>query len=216
MEIARRWLARAQTTPTAEWLRSKLLLYEGKVEAAAEILAKLCRAFPVEAAPTNHLEHATLAGSLYLTDGDFARIPIAHRLHGELGVFNLARRQYTEALQALLQGGYWYDAAYVAESVLTLDELKAFVDIHWASQSKSEPAGSEVGAEVTSPASASRLSQNQMRESIRYLLARRVIHAQSEAGSGNLFSKGMSGVVYRIAPGLGRRGKREAAPRNKS
>jgi hypothetical protein len=178
MDIARRWLVRAQSTPAADWLRAKLLLYDGKVDAAAEILAKLCRAFPVETGRTNPLAQATLASSLYLTDGDFSRISMAHRLHGELGVFTLARRQYTEALQALLQGGYWDDGAYVAENVLTLDELKTFVDLYWPHQPRAEPSGSDIAAgEDANPAYPWRLAQNQMRESIRYLLARRLMRA---------------------------------------
>ena len=40
----------------------------------------------------------------------------------------LAGRDYAEALRLLLRAGYWEDAAYVAERVLTVDELKAVVD----------------------------------------------------------------------------------------
>ena len=47
---------------------------------------------------------------------------------GELGVLYLARRQYTEALDVLFSGAHWLDAAYVAERVLTPEELVAFVD----------------------------------------------------------------------------------------
>jgi hypothetical protein len=43
----------------------------------------------------------------------------------------LARKEYAPALDALLRGGYWTDAAYVADRVLTTEELKAYVDKEW-------------------------------------------------------------------------------------
>ena len=67
-------------------------------------------------------------------------------MRAEQGVLTLSRGQYVEALDQLLRAGgpldatrpaeeegwpmtpYWNDAAYVAERVLTLDELKQYVD----------------------------------------------------------------------------------------
>ncbi|HSF40879.1 MAG TPA: hypothetical protein VLT87_13875, partial [Thermoanaerobaculia bacterium] len=53
------------------------------------------------------------------------------RALGELGVVRLAQKEYAPALDALLRAGYWTDAAYVAERVLTVEELKAYVDKEW-------------------------------------------------------------------------------------
>ena len=57
--------------------------------------------------------------------------PNRPRAAGELGAVRLARGEYTAALDDLCGGGWWTDAAYVAERVLTLDELRAYVDKTW-------------------------------------------------------------------------------------
>src|SRR5262249_51701587 len=53
------------------------------------------------------------------------------QLLGEWGAICLARGHYVEALDSFLRGGFWGDAAYVAERVLSADELKMFVDQRW-------------------------------------------------------------------------------------
>jgi hypothetical protein len=51
-------------------------------------------------------------------------------LRGELAVMRLSQGEYRDSLQLLLPvaGSYWGDAVYVAERVLTVDELKTIVD----------------------------------------------------------------------------------------
>ncbi len=77
MMRAQRWLSVARPTPVAQWLRAKLLLREGKVDAAAALLASVCRLFPVASA-TNGLGN-TLADNLYLRDGEFPSYPSPRR-----------------------------------------------------------------------------------------------------------------------------------------
>lgn len=79
----------------------------------------------------------------------------------------LARREFTEALNALLRSGYWMDAAYVAERVLTVDELKAYVDREW-------PPSLEPPAEESAYYTGAAISEAVQRRDIRYLLARRL------------------------------------------
>jgi cellulose synthase operon protein C len=52
------------------------------------------------------------------------------RLRGELAVMRLSQGEYGQSLQLLFPVAttYWGDLIYVAERVLTVDELKAFVD----------------------------------------------------------------------------------------
>ena len=52
------------------------------------------------------------------------------RLRGETAVINVSVGSYVESLRLLfpVAGTYWGDVAYIAERVLTVDELKAFVD----------------------------------------------------------------------------------------
>jgi hypothetical protein len=131
MEIAQRWVNRAGGEPVAQWLQAKLFLRAGKIPDAAKLLAKLTGEFPQEFPTTN--TPASFAQSLFVDInpvwGD--RIAVGRQAFGELGVLHLARREYAEALDALLRSGYWMDAAYVAERVLTTDELKSYVNRAW-------------------------------------------------------------------------------------
>lgn len=96
----------------ASWVKAKLALQKGNLAAAAGFYAEASRAFP------------PAAQERYL-DPDNARLII-----GESGVLSLARGEYVDALDKLypVASRYWGDVAYIAERVLTADELKAFVD----------------------------------------------------------------------------------------
>ena len=165
MDSAQRWANRSGDSPVAEWLQAKLDLRAGKIDAAAALLAKVSREFPQELPGTN--APAGFAQSLFVDIDPVWHEPIAvgRQASGELGVLRLARREYTEALDALLRSGYWMDAAYVAERVLTTDELKSYVDRDWPDSNESESALSPLTG-FTTPMGP--------REEIRYLLARRL------------------------------------------
>ncbi len=53
------------------------------------------------------------------------------RANGELGAAASPAASTSTPLDDLLRGGYWTDAAYLAERVLTVDELRAYVDKTW-------------------------------------------------------------------------------------
>jgi hypothetical protein len=103
-------LARATPGPLAAWVRAKLALQRGDHAAAAAAYAEAARAFPA-------------GGEALEADG-------RTRLSGEAGVLMLGRDEYLEALTQLwpMATTYWGDLAYVAERVLTTDELRRFVD----------------------------------------------------------------------------------------
>ena len=155
--LAQRWIDRAPDSPAAQWLQAKLLLRAGKTDEAAALLAIVSRSFPVES-PAAIYQHdqaltqdrrqrqlnlpleppatnapATLADDLSVAGYDYFSFDLdaPSQVLGELGVLHLARREYTESLDALLCAGFWMDAAYVAERVLTADELKTYVDGNW-------------------------------------------------------------------------------------
>ncbi len=185
MEVARRWLDRAPRTAAARWLQAKLLLRDGKVDEAAALLASVARLFPVEppmSSRTNAPSKSRLIDNLYVNAGqflDYQTVSVAEQTRAETGLFQLSRRQYTEALDALLHSSpdYWMDAAYVAERVLKLDELQVYVDRHWpavATQAKLKTQDRDTG----SPARDTTTS-----ERIRYLLGRRLarLHRFDEA-----------------------------------
>jgi hypothetical protein len=117
------WLKRAPAdSPMARWTRAKLLLRAGKVEEAEPLLAQSAAALPASAVPGHGTWDAYESG---------VQPALRPRVQGELGATRLVRGEYAPALDALLRGGYWTDAAYVAERVLTIDELRAYVDKTW-------------------------------------------------------------------------------------
>ena len=170
MALASRWIARSQNSPVAQWLRAKLLLRDGKLQIAAALLAKISQQFPIiheginAPAPISRKDTLTVAGD----DFSYYRNSAERQIHGELGVLHLACGDYVQALDSLLNAGFWMDAAYVADRVLTVDELKTYVDRFWPAATADQVveeqklfAGSEVCPSI-------------LREQIRYLLARRL------------------------------------------
>ncbi|NOS70539.1 MAG: LysM peptidoglycan-binding domain-containing protein [Verrucomicrobia bacterium] len=181
-EQAGRWVKRAPKSAVAQWIEAKLLMHEGKVGQAAALLAKLSRAFPVEDIGTN--SPTTFAENLSTYIG-IENIPIGRQVLGELGALRLARREYSESLDALLRSGYWQDTAYVAERVMTLDELKTYVDGHWPQSPpapKPEVPSVDTDDEIKQR---SAVAPEKLASDIRYLLARRLTRSQrgSEARS---------------------------------
>lgn len=163
-DAARRWLALApDASPVASLVKARLLLRSGDVAAATAQLRRIVRAFP-EAVGTERWGGAWLDSGMW----DLAAEPFGERLRGELGVLALARRDYVEALDLLLRGGYWHDAAYVADRVLTTPELKAYVDREFPTADSS----------VVDRFIADDAYQNDMgpvAANIRYLLGRRLV-----------------------------------------
>ncbi|HEY4091249.1 MAG TPA: hypothetical protein VGN46_07005 [Luteibacter sp.] len=155
--------------PLASWVRAKLALRKGDSGAAAKAYAEAAKAFPTADDPK-----ASLApGSVHL-------------LMGERGVLALTRGEYVEAMARLYEAasavggdgntydevystgiGYGNDTAYIAERVLTVDELKAFVDQHAPAYS---PAPKPDDAHAAYAASG-------VADHLRHLLARRLMRA---------------------------------------
>jgi tetratricopeptide (TPR) repeat protein len=114
-------------SPLSAWVRAKLALRKGDLAGANAAYADAIKAFP---------------------HNDAVEPESAQLIQGEQGVLALARGEYVEAMTHLYDTaqqdaasggnqdednpgvGYADDAAYVAERVLTLDELKQFVDAH--------------------------------------------------------------------------------------
>lgn len=111
-DLARRYVGNLQT-PTAHWLRAKLALMAGDKKAAATAFAKALEAERAEEAEDKKLA----AEDTQLLSAQFAAL-------------KLGSDEFVQALDLLYGQGpeYWIDAAYVAERLLTLDELKTFVD----------------------------------------------------------------------------------------
>ncbi|WP_233874551.1 hypothetical protein [Paraburkholderia adhaesiva] len=155
-DLASKLLA-GQNSALANWVRAKLALRHGDTDGALRAYAAASQAFPAN--DTSVEPTGTLL------------------VEGERGVLTLARGQYVEALGLFYSAvqksetippydiNYAGDMAYVAERVLTTDELKTFVDAH-ASASKSPAPGADPNAQ-TAPVTTG--------DTLRYLLARRLV-----------------------------------------
>lgn len=103
-ELAERWVALApDTAPHAAWIRAKLALRAGDLATGAKQLR-------------------TALDQKDLPDEQHGR------LSAELARVLLALNDYPASLRTWLEGGHWQDAAFVAEHILTPEELRAFVD----------------------------------------------------------------------------------------
>jgi hypothetical protein len=103
-------LVEKQPGVLASWVRAKLALRRGDSTVAVQAYAEAAQGF------------ATLDASV--EPGE------AGRLKAEQGVLSLSRGEYVQALEQFYKSGYAEDLYYVAERVLTLEELKAYVDEH--------------------------------------------------------------------------------------
>jgi tetratricopeptide (TPR) repeat protein len=116
-ETAGQWLDKAPDTPQAAWVRAQLLLRDGKLTEARRYLEKA-----VEVPPAPPDQGEDYGPSLY------APFATRDRARAEQAVVRLTQKDYVPALDLFVTSHYWTDAAYVAERVLTVDELKAYVD----------------------------------------------------------------------------------------
>jgi tetratricopeptide (TPR) repeat protein len=146
-------LAARSTTPLAAWVRAKLALRAGDQAAALGEYAQAAKGFPVDESWNSDASYADAIGSPRC------------RVETERGVLALSRGEYLDAMARLYAGAkeYWPDAAYVAERVLTVDELKAFVDRNASVAPKPVRSESDGGLSIVPAAQ------------IRALLARRLL-----------------------------------------
>ncbi|WP_347909830.1 hypothetical protein [Pseudomonas grandcourensis] len=117
---AKAFLEHAGDGGLAWWLRAKLAVREGDKSAAAAAYAKAAQAFPQNES----------WGERRTPDYDYETLQPKCRVEGESAILALQRGEYLQAFDQLYrsQSIYWFDAATVAERVLTLEELKHYVD----------------------------------------------------------------------------------------
>jgi len=157
--------------PLAEWVRAKLALQKGDLAAASASYAAAAKAFPKAGDAQAAIEPSN-----------------ANLITGEQGVLALARGEYVEAMGHLYDAavavggdgnvydwdlettsyGYGNDAMYIAERVLTVDELKSFVDARApATPLTSKSPSSDDAYRYRSP----------IADSLRWVLARRLMRS---------------------------------------
>ena len=111
---AQRWLKLApKETALTAWLKAKFALRSGDTATAEQAMAKVT-------------ELTAKTGALEAGSGGYVPLPHAAAL-ADHGTVLLSKDKFAEALTSFMQSGYWTDAAYVAERVLTLKELQDYV-----------------------------------------------------------------------------------------
>ncbi|MGX1083579.1 hypothetical protein [Pseudomonas sp. AP3_22 TE3818] len=117
---AKAFLEHAGDGGLAWWLRAKLAVRDGDKNAAAAAYAKAAQAFPQNES----------WGERRTPDYDYETLQPKCRVEGESAILALQRGDYLQAFDQLYRSKsiYWFDAATVAERVLTLEELKHYVD----------------------------------------------------------------------------------------
>ncbi|BCX71327.1 hypothetical protein [Pseudomonas izuensis] len=117
---AKAFLEHAGEGGLAWWLRAKLAVREGDKNAAAAAYAKAAQAFPQDES----------WGERRTQDWAFESLQPKCRVEGESAILALQRGDYLQAFDQLYRSNdiYWLDAATIAERVLTVDELKHYVD----------------------------------------------------------------------------------------
>lgn len=100
---------------------------------------------------------------------------------GDLGALHLERSDFVQALQTLLAGELWNDAAFVAERVLTAKELKAYVDQHWGE---------------------TKTNSDDLMSKLRYLLGRRLVREGRYEEAGGYLPPPYDQVLARYAAAL--------------
>ncbi|WP_332763960.1 hypothetical protein [Pseudomonas koreensis] len=117
---AKAFLVNAGDGGLAWWLRAKLAVRDGDKTAAAAAYAKAAQAFP----------QTEDWGYRRTPDWAYETVQPKCRVEGESAILALQRGEYLQAFVQLYRSNsvYWFDAATVAERVLTVDELKRYVD----------------------------------------------------------------------------------------
>ena len=151
-------------TPLAAWIRAKLSLRDGDAGRSAEALTSVTTA-------------------LLATPRDPGAPRSAFDLTlGELALVQLARGEHAHALAALVPVGirFWGDLVHVAERVMTVDELRLFVDTRLPDLARRVLPGPVRRVEIdpeADPGADGETPDHDVSDRLRWLLARRLMRA---------------------------------------
>ncbi len=115
-DLAERF-AGQEKTPLAAWVKAKLALRRGDRAEAERLLAEASEGLP----ETEDWSPGELVG--------YPKRPRS-RVEGERGLLALARGDFAEAAERMMSSCSWQDLAYVAERVLTEEELQRLLTAH--------------------------------------------------------------------------------------
>lgn len=125
MACAEKWLAHCEPkTPFARWVDAKLLLRKGRIDEGTALLQELADTFP--------RGDAWKVRAPLLDDGSLSWVEARGVVREELGYALFKQADYHEALLEFLRvdgdRGNWHDALFLAERVMTPEELQEFVE----------------------------------------------------------------------------------------
>jgi hypothetical protein len=126
---AEHWLELAKSdSPVAWWLRAKLQRRAGKLEEAAKSMARAWQSIEPITSYTGWTAAPDPRENEFLGESDGWRWPFVQSAGGDLGALQLERANFIPALEVFLKGGLWDDTAFMAERILTADEIKGYLD----------------------------------------------------------------------------------------
>jgi hypothetical protein len=128
---AARWLELGnKESPGACWLRAKLQRRAGKLEDALKSMAQAWQGIHGLAPYTGwtHKPGSRDETFSYVYTSEGYDWSFEDEVSGDLASLHLARADFIEALDIFLKGELWTDAAFIAERVLTIEELRKYVD----------------------------------------------------------------------------------------
>jgi tetratricopeptide (TPR) repeat protein len=167
---AARWLELAKRdTPAAYWLRAKLQQRAGRLEEAAKSMVEAWKSIKPIVTYTGWTGGSGDGESeLPRTEGGWSFVQFAS---GDLGALELERSKFLRAMDVLRKGGLWDDMAFVAERVLTADELKAYVDQLSAQSETTNSTGGDSAGKLRYLLGRRLVREDRYSEATRYLQA---------------------------------------------
>ncbi len=140
-DIAMRWVERAPADSLlAQWLRGKLLTREGRIDDAVDVLSRACKKSVVEGHWSDYTDEYAEERMFFLQSEEYQGVEVRggsicpdgicyeNRICGELAVLKFSQGKNTEALDSMMRAGYEIEWRYLAEKVLSINELRAYVD----------------------------------------------------------------------------------------
>ena len=159
--------AASSDLPLAAWVSAKLAMRAGDQKTAAAQYAKVIKGFAAD-------EHWVPGGNEYQSLGAQCRA------QGEAGTLALSQGDFAEAMQQFFNAGddYENDMSYIAERVLSTDELVSFVDAHTKPQTLQKVEASEyspMGYDVPFDEQTGVRAKGYQQHTLRAVLARRLL-----------------------------------------
>ncbi|QSQ24158.1 hypothetical protein JY651_04075 [Pyxidicoccus parkwayensis] len=160
-DLAERFAAQ-ESTPLSAWVKAKLALRRGDRAAAEQYLAQAVDGLPEAEDWTGERELGPLR-------------PHA-RAEGERALLTLVRGDFPQSAERILASCSWPDIAYVAERVLTVEELQRFV-----TSAPEERCAPELEQDWDDDARGETNTPNTYKSRLRILLGRRMLRSGAGA-----------------------------------